>query len=50
MSGRLREAKTIGLESWKGIGQVFNIAAMQLSNMAQKTNEEEALTRSVRLS
>ena len=42
MSGMLREAKTIVLESLKGFGQVFNITAVQLSKMAQKTNEEEA--------
>ena len=49
MCGRLRLARTTVLGSWKGFGQVFNIAGVQLSNMAQKTNEEGALTRSVRL-
>ena len=50
MSRRLRVARTIVLESWKGFGQVFNIVAVQLGNMAQKTNDEEALTRSFGLS
>ena len=47
MPGMLREAKTIVLKSWKRFGQVFNIVVVQVSNMAQKTNEEGALTRSV---
>ena len=49
MSRRFRIATTTVLGSWKGFGPGFSIAAVQLSNMAQKTNEEGALTRSVRL-
>ena len=47
MSGRFRIARSMVLGSWKGFGQLFNIVAVQLSNMAQKTKEEETLTRSV---
>ena len=47
---RLRVARTTVLESLRSFGQVFSIAAVQLGNMAQKTKEEEALTRSVGLS
>ena len=47
MSRRFRIARTTVLGSWKGFGQGFSIAALQLPNLTQKANDEEALTRSV---
>ena len=49
MSGRLRVARTTILGVMRSLGQGFSIVAVQLSNLVQKPNDEEALTRSVRL-
>ena len=49
MSRRFRIARTTVLGSWRGFGQGFSIAAVQMPNLTQKANDEEALTRSVGL-
>ena len=48
MSGRVRVARAMVLGIMRAFGQVFSIVAVQLPNLVQKTNDEEALTRSVR--
>ena len=46
MSGRLRVARTMVLGVMRLLGQRFNIVAVQMPNLVQKLNEEEALSRS----
>ena len=46
MSGRLRVTRTTVLGVMRSFGQVFSIVVVQLLNLTQKLNEEEALTRS----
>ena len=46
MSGRFRVGRTTVLGIMRAFGQVFSIVAVQLPNLAQKLNEEGALTRS----
>ena len=43
MSGGLRVARTTVLEIMRSFGQVFSIIAVQLLNLTQKLNQEEAL-------
>ena len=49
LSGRFRVARTKVLGIMRILGQGFSIVAVQLSNLVQKPNDEEALTRSVGL-
>ena len=50
MSERLRVERTTVLEIMRSFGQVFSIVVVQLLNLTQKLNQEEALTRSDGLS
>ena len=48
--GRDRLVRTRVLGIMRALGQEFNIVAVQMPNLVQKPNDEEALTRSVGLS
>ena len=50
MSSRLRVERTIVLGVLRSLGQILSIVAVQLLNLVQKLDDEQALTRSVGLS
>ena len=50
LSRMLRVARTTVLGIMRLLGQRFNIVAVQMPNLVQKSNDEEALTRSDGLS
>ena len=50
MSGSLRVGSTAVLGVLRSLGQLFSIVVVQLLKYVQKLDDDEALTRSVRLS